>query len=222
MQKAKRIFWGLIYLLTAALAVLAVYLYVIPEREISLAEKVEAEKSPDWIDMPVYTVNGVRVEIGTPCLGALLDSGLSLKFESEGNLYDLEPESKSAAPRTRYAVLLCCGELPVADLAYANPADSSCPVRDCEVDALDFRTDRPGWDSVEVLISGISVNGIRMDEIPDKFPGFEKAYAERQEYICSALTDAQSMVAYFRGTGDGDLAEFGIRNYIPGSAGTER
>ena len=34
--------------------------------------------------MPVYTVNGVRTEIGTPCLGALLDSGLSLKFEADG------------------------------------------------------------------------------------------------------------------------------------------
>lgn len=222
MQTAKRVFWGLVYLLTAALAVLAVYLYVIPEREISLAENIEAEKVPNWIDMPVYTVNGVRAEIGTSCIGALLDSGLSLKYEMQGERYDLEPEKKTAAPRTEYTVILCCGELPVADMTYANPSDMPCPVRDCEVDALDFRTDRPGWDSVEILVSGIPVNGIRMDEIPEKFPGFEKAYAERQEYIFSALTDIQSMVAYFRGTRDGDLAEFGIRNYNPGSAGTER
>ena len=56
---AKKIFWGGMYLLAAALAVLAVYLYVIPEREIYVAEKIEGEKAPDWIDMPVYTVNGV-------------------------------------------------------------------------------------------------------------------------------------------------------------------
>ena len=42
---AKKIFWGFMYLLAAALAVLAVYLYVIPEREIYVAEKIEGEKA---------------------------------------------------------------------------------------------------------------------------------------------------------------------------------
>ena len=222
MQKGNRIFWGFIYLLTAALAVVVIFLYVIPEREISLAENIEAEIAPEWIDMPVYTVNGVRTEIGTSCLGALLDSGLSLKFETDGNLYDLEPETQDASPRTRYSVVLYYGDLPVADLMYANSSDGPRPVRDCEVDALDFRTDRQGWDSVEILVSGIPVKDLRMEEIPEKFPAFEKAFSETPEYVCTALTETQSMVAYFRGTKGGDLAEFGIRNYLPGSAGTER
>lgn len=222
MQKAKRFFWGFVYLLTAALAVLVVYLYVIPEREISLAENIEAEKKPEWVEMPVFTVNGVRAEIGTPCLGALLDSGLSLKYDSEGILYDLETETNPAAPRTRYMVILCNEELPVADLVYSNPSDSPCQVRDCEVDALDFHTEREGWNSVEILVNGISADGVRMEEIPEKFPGFEKSFSEAREYVCTALTETQSMVAYFRGTKDGELAEFGIRNYLPGSAVTER
>ena len=222
MQKDNRIFWGFVYLLTAALAVAVIYLYVIPEREISIAENIEAETAPEWIEMPVYTVNGVRTEIGTPCLGALLDSGLSLKFEADGNLYDLEPEAQDASPRTRYAVALYYGNLPVADLMYANSSDRPRPVRDCEVDALDFRTDRQGWDSVETLVSGIPVKDLRMEEIPEKFPAFEKSFSETPEYVCAALTETQSMVAYFRGTKGGDLAEFGFRNYLPGSAGTER
>ena len=173
-------------------------------------------------DNLIYTSNGVRAEIGTPCLGALLDSGLSLKFEVEGKQYDLDPGKKDADPRSRYVVILYHGELPVADLTYANPSDRACPVRDCEVDVLDFHTDRPGWDSVEILVNGIPVNRIRMEEIPEKFPGFEKTFSETPEYVFTALTETQSMVAYFRGTRGGDLAGFGIRNYLPGSAGTER
>ena len=42
---ARKIFWGFMYLLAAALAVLAVFLYVIPEREIYVAEKIEGEKA---------------------------------------------------------------------------------------------------------------------------------------------------------------------------------
>ena len=219
---ARKIFWGFMYLLAAALAVLAVYLYVIPEREIYVAEKIEGEKAPDWIDMPVYTVNGVRAEIGTAFLGGLLDSGLTLKYEVDGKMYDLDPKKAEAAPRTRYEMVLFHEALPVADLTYTNPSEKTCSLRDCEVDMLDFRTDREGWDSVEVLVDGTPVRGIRMEEIPEKFPGFEKTQSVDPEYLFSAITSAQSMVAYFRGTAGGDLAAFGIRNYLPGSSGTEQ
>ena len=201
---AKKIFWGFMYLLAAALAVLAVYLYVIPEREIYVAEKIEGEKAPEWIDMPVYTVNGVRAEIGTAFLGGLLDSGLTLKYEVDGKMYDLDPKKAEAAPRTRYEMVLFHEALPVADLTYTNPSEKTCSLRDCEVDMLDFRTDREGWDSVEVLVDGTPVRSIRMEEIPEKFPGFEKTQSADPE------------------TADGDLAAFGIRNYLPGSAGTEQ
>ena len=219
---AKKIFWGFMYLLAAALAVLAVYLYVIPEREIYVSEKIEGEKAPEWIDMPVYTVNGVRAEIGTAFIGGLLDSGLTLKYEVDGKMYDLDPKTAEAAPRTRYEMVLFHEALPVADLTYTNPSEKTCSLRDCEVDMLDFRTDREGWDSVEVLVDGTPVRGIRMEEIPEKFPAFEKSFFETPEYVCTALTETQSMVAYFRGTKGGDLAGFGIRNYFSGSAGTEQ
>ena len=219
---AKKIFWGFMYLLAAALAVLAVYLYVIPEREIYVSEKIEGEKAPEWIDMPVYTVNGVRAEIGTAFIGGLLDSGLTLKYEVDGKMYDLDPKTAEAAPRTRYEMVLFHEALPVADLTYTNPSDKTCSLRDCEVDMLDFRTDREGWDSVEVLVDGTPVRGIRLEEIPEKYPGFEKTQSADPEYLFSAITSSQSMVAYFRGTADGDLAAFGIRNYLPGSAGTEQ
>ena len=110
----------------------------------------------------------------------------------------------------------------MADLTYTNPSEKTCSLRDCEVDMLDFRTDREGWDSVEVLVDGTPVRGIRLEEIPEKFPGFEKTQSADPEYLFSAITSAQSMVAYFRGTADGDLAAFGIRNYLPGSSGTEQ
>ncbi len=222
METAKRIFWGMMYLLAAALLALTVYLYVIPEREIYVGEQIEGEQAPEWIDMPVYTVNGVRAEIGTPFLGALLDSGLTLKYEAEGKIYDLKPEKQEVQPRTKYKMYLYQGDLPVADLEYANPSEAVCSVRECEVDRMDFRTDRAGWNSVKIEVDGIAVDGLRMEDIPEKFPEFEQSSSKTPEYLFTALTAKQSMVAYFQGAGDGKITAFGIRNYLPGSAGTEQ
>ena len=149
---AKKIFWGFMYLLAAALAVLAVYLYVIPEREIYVAEKIEGEKAPEWIDMPVYTVNGVRAEIGTAFLGGLLDSGLTLKYEVDGKMYDLDPKKAEAAPRTRYEMVLFHEALPVADLTYTNPSEKTCSLRKDILKCIRMRQS-PEWTRGIIMFS---------------------------------------------------------------------
>ena len=217
----KKIFWGIIYLIAAGMTALTIWLYVVPEREIQVAEQVEGEAEISWIDMPVFTLRGVPVDIGRTRVQALLDGGLTLKFYRDGELLELDLENSVAESRMQYSMMVYDGDEYLADIGCTNTGETSCRVEECSVDLLDVRSSNTenGQLPAGILVGETEVAGLTMAEIPEKFPEFTEDRQASSRYLFTAMTPHQSMVAYFSGDGTADnpVVEFGIRNYAPGS-----
>lgn len=216
----RRVFWGGMYILAALLAALTIYLYVIPEGEIVLAEgsSVSAAEE-DMQTAPVLIVGGVQVEIGMTKLQKLLDGGFQLKFEADGELYDLNPEKTSAEAKMQYSVFLYYEEQRVAAVKYTNAGMEAIPIGECTVDALDFETKENGFGAVPVLLDGVAMAELTMDQVPAHFPAFTAGNAAVPEYRRGVITAERSIVAYIRGSQADSftVTEFGVRNYMPGA-----
>ena len=217
----RRIFWGGMYLLAAALAALTIYLYVLPESEIVLAEGTAAEQQETQTVMPVFTIGGVTVETGSTRLDALLDAGFQLKFELDGNIYDLNVKNSSANAHMQYEVLLFRGEQRVAKLWYTNTSAEPEKPGDCTIDGLEFTSDAPGWKILPVLVDGQDMSELDITGVAEAFPAFTEKEGAVKEYRRAAISERQSMVAYIRGGEGQEIAAFGIKNYMPGSGTAE-
>lgn len=220
----KRFFWGGMYLLAAFLAALTFYLYVIPEGEIALAEGGHsAAAAEDMPAVPIITVGGVQVEVGSTKVQKLLDGGFQLKFEADGELYDLNPEESSAEAKMQYSVFLYSGEQRVAAVRYTNAGAEALLPGECTVDALEFETKGNGFGAVPVLLDDVDMAGLTVDQIPVRLSEFTAGNAAVPEYRRGVITAERSIVAYIRGSQANSftVTEFGVRNYTPGAVGED-
>lgn len=210
----KKIFWGAMYVLAAALLCLTAYLYLVPEKELPAPEPAAEETVP----MPVITVNGADVSVGETELQALLSAGLTLRAEKDGEYLAVLATGSDAAPRTQYRALLFDGESCLADIAYTNGSEEKKEPAACVVDELVFDTGREGYEAAEVSVGGVPIKGLKITDVPEKFPGFVPSEGSGSEYILASMTEEASMAAFFRAAdGSTEIGSFGVKNYMPGS-----
>ena len=220
----KKLFWGAMYVLAAALLALTVYLYVLPEGEIALGDRKTEESAVALQPVPEISVGGVTVEVGVTRLSALLDRGFTLKYEDEdGYFVDLDHSAAEADPATQYSVVLMKNGDYVATIKYSNASSAVVPIGDCTVDAMEFNTEAQGYGKIEVLLAGVDMTqGRSMSEIPQQFKDFTRAVGAVEEYSKTTLTENQFVVAYVRASelNESKVGEFGVINYQPGGEGT--
>ena len=220
----KKLFWGAMYVLAAALLALTVYLYVLPEGEIALGDRKTEESAVALQPVPEISVGGVTVEVGVTRLSALLDRGFTLKYEDEdGYFVDLDHSAAEADPATQYSVVLMKNGDYVATMKYSNASSAVVPIGDCTVDAMEFNTEAQGYGKIEVLLAGVDMTqGRSMSEIPQQFKDFTRAVGAVEEYSKTTLTENQFVVAYVRASelSESKVGEFGVINYQPGGEGT--
>lgn len=220
----KKLFWGAMYVLAAALLALTVYLYVLPEGEIALGDRKTEESAVALQPVPEISVGGVTVEVGVTRLSALLDRGFTLKYEDEdGYFVDLDHSAAEADPATQYSVVLMKNGDYVATIKYSNASSAVVPIGDCTVDAMEFNTEAQGYGKLEVLLAGVDMTqGRSMSEIPQQFKDFTRAVGAVEEYDKTTLTENQFVVAYVRASelSESKVGEFGVINYQPGGEGT--
>ena len=220
----KKLFWGAMYVLAAALLALTVYLYVLPEGEIALGDRKTEESTAALQPVPEISVGGITVEVGVTKLSALLDQGFTLKYEDEeGYFTDLDHSTAEADPATQYSVVLMKNGDYVATMKYSNASSAVVPIGDCTVDAMEFNTEAQGYGKIEVLLAGVDMTqGRSMSEIPQQFKDFTRAVGAVEEYSKTTLTENQFVVAYVRASelSESKVGEFGVINYQPGGEGT--
>lgn len=218
----KKAFWGLMYLLAAALAALAVYLYILPEREILFAgEGGRSEKGEElWISMPCLSLDGVPVDVGHTAVKALVEGGFQLKFESDGALRLLDASRVPAEEGMQYAARLFKGETELGNLRYTNAGSGERLAEDCTIEALEIRVPEASAAAVDVRMDGIPMAGLSLGQVPELFPDFQRSGEAEGVYRKSVFSANQSSLAYIRGGEDGSEAvgAFGVRNYIPRSS----
>ena len=220
----KKLFWGAMYVLAAALLALTVYLYVLPEGEIALGDRKTEESTAALQPVPEISVGGVTVEVGVTKLSALLDRGFTLKYEDEeGYFTDLDHSTAEADPTTQYSVVLMKNGDYVATVKYSNATEAVLPIGACTVDAMEFNTAAQGYGKLEILLAGVDMTqGLAMSEVPERFKDFTRAGGTVEEYDKTTLTENQFVVAYVRASelSESKVGEFGVINYQPGGEGT--
>ena len=220
----KKLFWGAMYVLAAALLALTVYLYVLPEGEIALGDRKTEESTAALQPVPEISVGGITVEVGVTKLSALLDQGFTLKYEDEeGYFTDLDHSTAEADPATQYSVVLMKNGDYVATVKYSNATEAVLPIGACTVDAMEFNTAAQGYGKLEILLAGVDMTqGLGMSEVPERFKDFTRAGGTVEEYDKTTLTENQFVVAYVRASelSESKVGEFGVINYQPGGEGT--
>ena len=220
----KKLFWGAMYVLAAALLALTVYLYVLPEGEIALGDRKTEESTAALQPVPTLSVGGVTVEVGVTKLSALLDQGFTLKYEDEeGYFVDLNGNTTEADPATQYSVVLLKNGDYVASIKYSNATEAVLPIGACTVDAMEFNTAAQGYGKLDILLAGVDMTqGLTMSEVPTQFKDFTRAVGTVEEYSKTTLTENQFVVAYVRASelSASKVGEFGVINYQPGGEGT--
>ena len=218
----KKLFWGAMYVLAAALLALTVYLYVLPEGQVALGDRKTEESTAALQPVPEISVGGVTVEVGVTKLSALLDQGFTLKYEDEEG-YFTDLDHSTADPATQYSVVLMKNGDYVATVKYSNATEAVLPIGACTVDAMEFNTAAQGYGKLEILLAGVDMTqGLAMSEVPERFKDFTRAGGTVEEYDKTTLTENQFVVAYVRASelSESKVGEFGVINYQPGGEGT--
>ena len=231
----KKLLWVPVYLLAAALLALTFWLYFVPElnfyvetaveRETeSTAEgEAEADSKIPWIDMPEISLKGVPVEISRTKAGAFLDAGIHLWVLQDGKLLPLNIEAAVLRPKASYDLVMKDGDAYLADIILTNLTEEELPVQEGVLTSVvcDGTKMEDGMLPETLLVEGKSVRTMRASSIPEELSGFTKDASDPPNYLFTAMSGRQSMIAYLTADrGDPDRAAvFGIRDYAPGSAG---
>ena len=217
----KKLFWGCMYVVCAALAILTFWLYFVPEEKIYTAERKEAAPIPEEdLKLPEYEVGGVPFAVGETTVGELTSSGLTLQFEKNGKTYGIDLSSATTA-KNRYEVMLCRGEEQVGKIVYLNSTDRDGEVKDAVVTGIALSAAYPGYGKLPVEVNGKDVIGMTASEIEDLLPDFRRTSSAFPEYRKSIMTDSSSIVAKFAAKGrDGEkISDISVRSYISAGGG---
>jgi len=213
----------ILFLMVIALSVEAYRLYFIPEQEIAFGENTvntETSKASD-ISMPVFALDDAEIRIGETKVSTLLNAGFTLKFSKDGKIHDISSADKIADAYNRYQVQIYKKDSCIADITYTNRTAEKQDIGSCVVDQLVFNTQREGFSAAKITADGIDVTSMKIEDIPQKFTGFEKTNAAYPEYRKAVMTLETSVIADFsaRGSDQESITDFGIRNYLSSGTG---